>query len=93
MNKKICKLVNDTAWVLKLLENYSSTKVFSVRYDLINEKAYIFWTQNIISTGNGHERTYNWSFLEQLVKLCSKKNISYKIGHTDNIELHIQIYV
>lgn len=91
--------MNDVNRVLKVLEEHDSTSKITVKYDLdwrndgTHCRAYIMGLTENYSTGNGHERTYSCQLLQKLVKLYDKYNVNFHVGHTDNIEMHIQIYV
>ena len=101
MNKKQRKLINDTAYILKYIaesyvlpyNNGGGGRNTKVQYDFSNCKAYIFVQPINTKTGNGFERVYDWKFIDELANLSDKYSINYKIGLTDNLELHIQIYV
>lgn len=91
--------MNDVARVLKVLEEEEGTSKVTVKYDLdwrndnTHCRAYIIGQTENYNTGNGTERTYSCQLLEKLIKLYNKYNVHFHIGHTDNLEMHIQIYV
>lgn len=96
IEKQEMKLINDVAYVLKALRKAQSgytDRAVRVDYDFRRQEANIYWPQEIKNTGNGMTRYYTWEVIDVLKDVSDKKTISYKIGLTDNMELHIQIYV
>ena len=92
--------MNDVNRVLKVLEEEGITNdKITVKYDLrwrddnTSCRAYIFHPTENCNTGNGHERTYSCQLIKELIKLYDKYNVNFHIGHTDNLEMHIQVYV
>lgn len=94
MTKDERKLLNDVAHVLKALYTIDpDTTKLKVDYQIFNLRAYIHWRPQITSTGNGHERYFNWGIIDALKEISDSKGISYKVGLTDSLELNIQIYI
>lgn len=101
MNKQVRKLLNDVTHILKVCEEggYIPTDKTTVKYDFkwrddsTHCRAFIMLSTENYSTGNGYERTYGYQLLEKLVEVSNKYNISFHIGLTENIEMHIQVYV
>lgn len=93
MTKEERKLVNDVASVLKALQHIEYKTKVKVDYNFSNQTANIHWPPDIKSTGNGHERMFKWEVVDALKEISDKRSISYKIGHTDSLELVIQIFV
>lgn len=90
--------MNDVSHIMKLvsecddLPRRNGLKV-RVDYDFNACKAYVFVPQHIYSTGNGHERYFSYGFIDKLSQLSDKHAISYRIGLTDSLEFHVQIFV
>ena len=93
MTKEERKLINDVGAVLKALHSVNAKSKVKVEYEFFKQKALIHWPPEIMSTGNGHERMFSWEIIDALKEVSDKRSISYKIGHTDSIELVIQIFV
>jgi len=93
MTREQRKLINDVGAVLKALHHADFKSKVRVDYQFFQQKALIHWPPEITSTGNGHERMFKWEIIDALKEISDQRSISYKIGHTDSMELVIQIYV
>lgn len=100
IDKLESKLVNDVARVIKMLiEHGIQHDKLTVKYDFAyrndgtSARAYVMFPTCNYSTGNGHERTYGHELISKIVELADKHGISYHLGLTENLDMHIQVYV
>lgn len=93
MQKYLKKFLSDTSHIIHTLQVHDAETSVRVDYNFDKREANIHWKGGIEKTGNGYQHFISWVILEEIKKTSDKYKISYSVGHTDSIELVIQVYI